>query len=146
LILRPARPKDFPAIRRLVRQGKINPFGLQWSRFWVVADADGRVIACGQIKPHRDGSRELASIVVDPGERGRGLARMVIEHLLKETQGTLYLTCRRSMGKMYEKFGFQAVEPSEMPPSLRSLSRLVNCLYKLKIAPETMLVMRINSG
>jgi N-acetylglutamate synthase-like GNAT family acetyltransferase len=140
--LRPASPEDFPAIRRLILRGKINPFGLHWSRFWVVVSSDDRVIACGQIKPHRDGSRELASIVVDPAEQGKGLARMVIDHLLEENPGTLYLTCRSSMEKMYEKFSFKTIELAEMPPTFKLLSRCVNLLYRLKIAPEAMLVMR----
>jgi N-acetylglutamate synthase-like GNAT family acetyltransferase len=147
LILRPARPTDLPAIRRLVRQGRINPFGLHWARFWVVANSEDRVIACGQIKIHPAGTRELASIVVDPAERGRGLARILIEHLLAETRteyrGTIYLTCRSSLGEMYEKFGFQRIKPSEMPPYLRLLSCLGNWLNKLKIIPESILVMHL---
>lgn len=89
----------------------------------------------------------MASIVVDPAERGRGLARILIEHLLAENrteyQGTIYLTCRSSLGEMYEKFGFQRIKPSDMPPYLRLLSCLGNRLNKLKIIPESILVMRL---
>jgi N-acetylglutamate synthase-like GNAT family acetyltransferase len=140
--LRRARAEDFPAIRRLIRVGRINPIGLSWQRFLVVASGDEQVLACGQIKPHGDGTRELASIAVDPAQRGRGYARRVIERLLAENDPPLYLTCRQSMGPLYEKFGFRALSPAEMTPYYRRLSRLANALHRLKILPERMLVMR----
>jgi N-acetylglutamate synthase-like GNAT family acetyltransferase len=140
--LRKAREGDFPAIRRLVRQGSLNPFSLHWSRFWLVVDEEDQVLACGQVKTHSDGSQELASIVVDPAQRGKGFARLVIEQLLHENSTTLYLTCRGRLGPFYEKFGFEGIDLPEMPAYYRKISRFVNGLYKLRIAPDPMLVMR----
>lgn len=142
--LRPARAADLPAIRGLVRQARLNPFGLAWPRFWVAAGDHDRPLACGQVKPHADGSRELASIVVHPKERGRGLARRVIERLLEQEAGsTLYLTCRPNLRSFYEKFGFQPVGLPEMPPYFRFASRLVGGLHRLKLVPTPLLVMRL---
>jgi hypothetical protein len=62
--LRPAAKKDQPEIRKLVLAGGINPSGLDWQRFFVAEDQAGKVIGCAQLKPHRDGSVELASLVV----------------------------------------------------------------------------------
>ena len=45
--------------------------------------SQGEVIGCAQIKPHRDGSRELASLVVHPDYRGQGIARRMIQYLTK---------------------------------------------------------------
>jgi N-acetylglutamate synthase-like GNAT family acetyltransferase len=114
--LRQATQQNFPAIRKLIWKVGINPMGLDWRRFLVAVGQQGQLIGCGQIKPHKDGSRELASIAVEEAWRRRGVARLIIERLLEGETGTLYLTCRGSLGPFYEKFGFQIVENSEKLP------------------------------
>jgi N-acetylglutamate synthase-like GNAT family acetyltransferase len=141
MILRPAQPDDFPAIRNLVQRGKINPFGLLWSRFWVVVNLEGRIVACGQVKPHWDGSHELASIVVDPAHRGRGLARWVIEKLIEENPGTLYLTCKSSIAPMYEKFDFKEITFGEQPSYFRFLRLIAYFLLRVKVTRSTIKIM-----
>ena len=63
---RPAVRSDAAGIRRMVRGERLNPFSLDWRRFIVAEDENGSVVACVQVKPHGDGSRELASLVVLP--------------------------------------------------------------------------------
>ncbi|NJN43373.1 MAG: GNAT family N-acetyltransferase [Anaerolineae bacterium] len=84
----------------------------------------GEVVGCGQIKPHADGSTELASIVVTPPWQGQGIARSIIEHLLETHHGDLYLMCQSSLGPLYEKFGFQAISEGEMPAYFRRIKHL----------------------
>lgn len=123
--MRPAREPDAAAIRGLIRRVRINPLGLDWRRFLVAVDEQGKLTGCGQIKPHADGSRELASIAVEPAARGEGIARAVIERLLAGESGPLYLTCRPSLEGLYRKFGFRALKDlSQMPPYFRTVSRL----------------------
>ena len=62
--VRPATREDFPAIRSLIHTVRINPTGLGWRRFLVAVTPQGRLLGCGQIKLHADGSREMASIAV----------------------------------------------------------------------------------
>jgi N-acetylglutamate synthase-like GNAT family acetyltransferase len=149
-ILRPAVEADFPVIRRIVSETRINPMGLDWRRFILACTLpDGKIIGCGQIKPHKDGSRELASIAVIPGWRNQGIARDIILYLidaerLRPTGGTprmLYLTCRKHLGSFYEKFGFSVVSPAEMPRYFRRISRLVNVVQKIFRDKDSMLVM-----
>ena len=117
---------------------------LNWRRFTLATDTEGRVIGCGQVKVHGDGSRELASIAVQPEWRGKGIARRIIQYLLEQHPGRLYLTCQSSLGSLYEKFGFQRIQPGEMTPYFKRLSRIVSMVNKLFRLHESMLVMRRN--
>ncbi len=138
--LRDAVKADFPAIRALVRQTGINPLGLDWRRFIVAESPAGAFIGCGQLKPHSDGSLELASLAVVPAWRDRGVARLIIQALRAKAPRPLYLTCRGALGPFYEKFGFRVLRHDEMPPYFRRLSRLAGIVGKL--VNETMLVMK----
>jgi len=142
--LRPARTEDARSIRRIINQVGINPTGLSWKRFTIAVDATGNVIGCGQVKPHKDGSLELASIAVLPNWRGRGVAMRIIEHLLQLYTGRLYLTCRSQLEPLYQKFGFKAIEFNEMPPYFKQISRLAAMYNKLSHQPGHLSVMRRN--
>jgi N-acetylglutamate synthase-like GNAT family acetyltransferase len=140
--VRAATSEEASAIRRLVLSGKINPTGLDWRRFLVAVNLDGNVIGCGQIKPHADGTRELASIVVDPEWRRQGIARSIIERLLTDNPGELYLMCRAELGGLYEKFGFRRVPPEQLPKYFRRISRLAGVLDSLRRQGTSLLVMK----
>ena len=142
--LRRATAGDAPAIRQIISAVNNNPLGLDWQRFVIATDGQGRLVGCGQVKPHRDGSLELASIAVQPEWRGRGIARAIIEQLLQGYSGRLYLTCRAELGPLYEKFGFELGPLDEMPPYFRRLRRAVTLFNKLFRRADRLLVMRRN--
>jgi N-acetylglutamate synthase-like GNAT family acetyltransferase len=123
-MLRKAIKADHWAIKRLIWKEKLNPSGLDWKRFTVVVSASGQVVGCSQIKPHYDGSHELASMVVHPAYRDQGIARMIIEHQLNSTDDDLYLICQSELINFYEKFGFIKISKPEMPIFFRRLSDL----------------------
>ncbi len=139
--LRPAVQSDFPAIRSLIFRVVINPTGLDWRRFWIAVDESGSLVACGQVKPHGDSSRELASIAVVPEWRGKGLARAIIERLLNEHPGRLYLTCRAHLGSFYQRFGFQTVKENDLPAYFRRIRRFTRLVKRLGLVNEDLLVM-----
>lgn len=114
--LRPAAERDQAAIRRIVRAARINPSGLEWPRF-LVAEEAGAIVGVGQVKPHRDGTRELASIAVVPDRQGRGIGTAIVNALIAREHGeVLHLTCRREMQGYYEKFGFELIQRANYPP------------------------------
>lgn len=137
-----AQEGDFPKIRQLIRESGINPTGLDWRRFLVAVDPQGEMIACGQVKPHRDGSDELASIAVVPSWRKRGVATAIIEHLLESQTGLIYLTCRRSLELFYARFGFVVSGKESLPPYFRRISWLSNAMERLHIISEGIIVMQ----
>lgn len=145
--LRPAVEADFPAIRQLIREVRINPTGLNWRRFVVAETAQGQFAGCGQIKPHPEGELELASLALKDEYRGQGVASQIIRHLLAAEQyRPLYLTCRSELGEFYEKFGFRVIETGEMPPYYRRLSRLANLFLAMPLINRRMLVMRLDAA
>lgn len=142
--LRQAIQADVNVIRQITSVVGNNPMALAWQRFILAVDANGTVIGCGQVKPHADGTCELASIAVLPEWRGKGIARKIIEQLIAQHPGRLYLTCRSELGLLYQKFGFKEIGRAEMPPYFKRISRLVSIFVKLSNRPGRLLVMRRN--
>lgn len=126
--LRKAGPDDAAAIRNMVHAARINPFSLDWQRFLLAVDETGSVLGCIQVKPHRDGTREMASLVVIPARQGEGLARTLIEAVQATHPRPLYLTCRSSLQPLYRKFGFRSLETMEMTSYFHRLWRIVEFL------------------
>ena len=131
--IRRAVQTDQTSISALVRAAGINPFDLRWQRF-LVAEEDGRIIGAVQIKPHGDGSRELASLAVIPENRGQGVGSALVQALLATESGTVYLTCADRLERYYTRFGFRRLERSEMPSYFRRLSRLTRALSAILCA------------
>jgi N-acetylglutamate synthase-like GNAT family acetyltransferase len=121
--LRPATVGDQPAITAIVREAGINPGHLEWPKF-VVAERDGQVIGVGQVKPHSDGSRELASIAVRPEFQSQGVGSAICRALVERENGVLYLTTHVQLEMYYARFGFVRIGRDEMPPYFRRLSRV----------------------
>ena len=141
--LRPAREADAGVIKDFIHSVGINPIGLDWRRFVVAVDIQGRVIATGQIKPHGRDIRELASIAVLPEYRGQGLARVIIEHLLIDSPRPLYLTCISSLEPLYQKFGFMSIPYEEMPRYFQRISKLAGLAFWLASRNEILSVMKL---
>ena len=141
--IRPARETDARPIKDLIQLVGINPMGLDWRRFIVAVNDRDEMIACGQIKPHGADIHELASIAVQPDQQGTGLARLIIETLLKDSPRPLYLMCESSLGAFYERFGFGVVEQDEMPRYFRRISTLAGLVTSLARREERLLIMKL---
>jgi amino-acid N-acetyltransferase len=145
--LRAATASDAGAIRLLIFRVGINPRDLDWRRFLVAVDEAGKLIGCGQVKPHRDGSRELASIAVRPKWRKRGLASELIRRLMAEAGPPLWLMCRGELAGFYRRFGFVSVEDAQaMPKYFRRVYRLATAAGRLLPGDTSMAVMTWRGG
>jgi N-acetylglutamate synthase-like GNAT family acetyltransferase len=121
--IRSATAADQSTIKTIIRTAGINPFSLDWPRF-LIAEENGQIVGVGQIKPHKDGSRELASIAVLPERQGQGIGSQIIYALLAREKGVLYLFCRDALEGYYTRFGFQTVERAQLPWELARIHRL----------------------
>jgi N-acetylglutamate synthase-like GNAT family acetyltransferase len=153
----PATQSDQKTIERIIRDANINPMSLDWRRFLVAEEVgdpepcpeqsrrgSGRIVGVGQIKPHDDGSRELASIAVIPERQRQGIASEIIRALLANESGDLYLICRDELESFYVRFGFRKVGQTEMTPYFRKIIRVVNIFAR--VAGRRGIVMKRDSG
>ena len=146
--LRPATAADQPIITAIVRQAGINPRDLEWPRF-IVAEREGEVIGVGQVKPHGDGSRELASIAVRPEFQGQGAGSAICRALIERESGVLHLITISRTEAYYHRFGFRKVGPDEMPPYFRRFFRVVTVLrpvLRRVMGIELIVMKRMASG
>ncbi len=117
-------------IRKIVRAAGINPMSLEWQRF-IVAEEAGKIVGVGQVKPHRDGTRELASIAVIPDHQRRGIGSAIVNALIaREHREVLHLTCRSQLQGYYERFGFRRLEPGEYPVHFARRLPLLNAFLR----------------
>lgn len=117
-VIRRALAREEAAICTLVRSERLNPNRLHYENF-AVAVSGGELIGASQIRRHKDGSRELGSVVVARSWRGRGISAAIIEWLLKQETGTLFAITRRKHAGHYTHFGFAAVPARGAPRAVR---------------------------
>ena len=141
--IRPARESESAQIKSLIHIVGINPSGLGWRRFIVAVNDEGKVIACGQIKPHGADILELASIGTLPEYERQGLASAIIVELLKTPVRPLYLMCMEHNGTLYEKFGFHTIAEDEMPKYFRRIKKLFNIADVVMRSKEDLLIMKL---
>jgi N-acetylglutamate synthase-like GNAT family acetyltransferase len=115
--IRPARAEEAGAIRSMIRAERLDPFNVHWQNF-LVAEAGGRIIGIGQIKPY-PGARELGSLVVAADQRKTGVGAAIIKALIEREKGPLYLFCLAFREPYYGKFGFRPVSANDLPPALK---------------------------
>lgn len=115
--IRPAVAADESTIKQMVRQARLDPTSLKWSRF-LVAEAGGEIVGIGQVKQY-PGCQELGSLVVHRAYRGRGIAAQLIAALESRAEFPLYLLCESRMGPYYERFGYQTIGYWDAPWPLK---------------------------
>ena len=128
------------AITAIVRAARIYPCDLDWQRF-LLAQWGQDIIGVGQVRPHSDGSRELASLAVVPEWQGNGVGGALIRALLSREAGPLHLMCYDSREHYYERFGFKRLDRRAMPPYFRRFMLLAPVLKLLSLNRLRLIVM-----
>jgi amino-acid N-acetyltransferase len=136
LTIRPAMETDQVAIRTLVRSERLNPYGLDWPNFLVAVSGRGLVGAV-QLRRHRDGSRELGSLVVRMEARRQGIVSRLINALLAGANERVLLITTEDFAARYERWGFRQIEPAAAPAAIRRNYRIgslasVTALFRLR--------------
>lgn len=132
ITIRPAVEADGATIKSMVRAARLVPTNLHWSRF-LVAEVEGRrIVGMWQVKVHKRGTREVASGMVLPEYRQRGISAKLMHALLDREHGPLYLRCNEKWARYYEQFGFRRVEPSELPADFRKDYRIGTTIVAIR--------------
>lgn len=129
-------------IRQLIEQADLFQHGLDWHNFHVALTPADEFVGCGQVKQHKDGTWELASIAVLPAWQGRGVSRAIIESLLAQHTGELYLMSISALKPLYEKFGFVEVPAAQMPKYFRRLTQMPAMIAEFERVNERIMVMK----
>jgi amino-acid N-acetyltransferase len=140
LIIRPAAANDQYAITAIVRAARLNPRDLDWQRF-LLAQWGQDIVGVGQVKPHQDGSRELASIAIVPEWQGNGVGSALIRALLSRETGPLHLMCIANREHYYERFGFKRLDRRAMPPYFRRFAWIAPVIELLSLKRLRLIVM-----
>jgi len=132
--------QDQATITAMVRGARLNPMDLRWQRFLVAEDGTG-IVGAVQLRPH-DGTLELASLVVREDQRGRGVGSQLIQALIAQSPGSLYLFCRSQLEGYYARFGFRAIGVQEAPPSLRMRYAIGRIITRLIVGRPVLMMKR----
>lgn len=87
--IRRAEPKDFDEVVDLARRLDLDYAGMDQGIFWVAEDA-GEVVGMVGLREHPD-CLELCALGVDSAYRERGVGSALVEALMAETPGEVYL-------------------------------------------------------
>ncbi|MCL4506064.1 MAG: GNAT family N-acetyltransferase [Chloroflexi bacterium] len=131
--IRPATPMEQAEIGKMVRAAQLNPFNVRWENFRVAVQ-DGCIVGIGQLRPHSDGSRELASLAVAPEFRGYGIGRQIVNALMAEQRPPIYLFCEDELERYYARFGFRLIDnPNTLPAPLARLFRAGSVVKRIDV-------------
>ena len=136
---RAGTPEDLPTIATAVLRESMNPLFLDPQRF-ILACSDSRILGFGQLRPASDGY-ELASLLVEPEARGRGVGSELVRSLLARAEGEpVWLLTLESTRKFYEPLGF-TVAPDGAAPMLLRAERAIGSIVATAVAGEGLVCM-----
>ncbi len=125
-LVREATKADAPAIHQLIvdnlQVGHLLPRTLtdvtaRASRFAVVADGQGAILACGELAPLNSSVAEVRSLVVREDVRGRRLGHIIVDELRRRARAGRYRTlCAFTHDpRFFVRFGFSIVPHTWLP-------------------------------
>jgi GNAT superfamily N-acetyltransferase len=76
------------------------------------------------MRKHSDGSRELGQLVVSKEVRGRGIAAQMIDALLAQEPGPIWMVTAHAFAAVCKRWGFRPIEPPSAPVEVRRNYRM----------------------
>lgn len=111
--VRKACPEDIPAAVELAGTLGLDYPGMELDQLWV-AEGCGVIAGLVALKKHPD-CLELCGLGVDPGSRGKGLAKALVEALMADAPGDVHLAT--IIPGFFETCGFKMTDsiPATFP-------------------------------
>ena len=144
VVYRTGTATDQQVIAAAVLRESMNPLFLQPERFECAVD-EQHVLGFGQLRP-LSGAWELASLVVEPEARGRGLGSALVRRLLARVEGeAVWLLTLENTRRFYEPLGFVEAPPGAAPLTMR-LEQAVGSVVAGLVAGQQCIVMKTRAG
>jgi len=123
--LRSAHRSDVPAMHELLsgyaRMGRLLPRTIEQvaaeRRQYVVAIENGRVVGCAALRVYDAGLAEVCALAVAASYQGRGLGRLLVQHLLDVAarRGIARVLALTLEDGFFERLGFERAGMAEFP-------------------------------
>ena len=120
--VRKIRPGEAAPAVELARKLGLDYPGLESDPLWI-AEEDGQAIGLVALKKHPD-CLELCALGVDPGFRGKGVARALVEALMDEAMGDVHLAT--VIPRFFESCGFHIIQEA-IPPAFPAKRQTAWC-------------------
>ncbi len=127
--IRLATANDQATIKQMVRDEHLDPSALDWSHFRVAQVAD-EIVGIAQIRPYPK-CRELGSLVVKAPFRKTGVGALLVNALLEQELGDVYLECQIKNEAYYSRFGFKTIPWYQAPSPLKYKSFISGVLLRV---------------
>lgn len=128
--------KQFDVICEFIKQYELDNRDLKKEQF-IIAVNDQELLGFGRMRQHAD-CMELCSLGVVTSYRGKGIGKAIVEELVRNTKGAIYLVC--IIPGFFEPLGFSTVE--QYPASVKN--KISYCTQELAV-PETYVGMKFQT-
>jgi N-acetylglutamate synthase-like GNAT family acetyltransferase len=119
MVLRTATPDDAGWVEEQYEKAGFIPSDLTKDTV-VVAELDGNRAGLGRLVPAGDNAYELGGMYVDDAYRGRGIAKRIVEELIRRAGGKdVYCVPFANLETMYAQSGFRRIEPAGIPEKVQ---------------------------
>lgn len=120
--IRPAEPRDLPALLDLLAAASLPPSGVQdWLPHFCVAEHEGRLVGAAGLELYGE-SALLRSVAVAESWRGRGLGGALVAWSIEaaHAKGTreIYLLTETAE-RWFPRFGFRRIERADVPAAVQ---------------------------
>ncbi|EIK98270.1 hypothetical protein PMM47T1_03364 [Pseudomonas sp. M47T1] len=109
----PLAPDRWPLLNKFYREQRSSMRGDKTAQAWVAREGD--IVAALNLAPVV-GGQWLTGLLVAQDQRGRGVARALIEQATASVEGTVWLFCDPELAAFYQRLGFR--EHYDLPQSL----------------------------
>jgi argininosuccinate lyase/amino-acid N-acetyltransferase len=111
------------------------------TKFYVAKD-DNNLVGCIRAKVFDNGCLELSSLAVDKKYQKRGIGTKLVEELLvKEITRPIFILTELNKKNFYKKFGFNIVEPSNLPDEFKKeYERIVSLPFAKNLQVIAMMI------
>lgn len=114
--VRAANPHDAAQVKALLASEHLETEFI--AKEFVVCESRGRILACIRARPLPEGGTEVASLVVIPEQRGRGISRDLVQMSLIGARHPVYALVVNA--DVFAKLNFEPLPKEKLPASLKA--------------------------